>query len=81
MTNRASGVLLPISSLPSRCGIGCFDRCAHAFVDYLKEAGQTYWQFLPFRPTSCGDSPYQSLSTFAGTPASSASRRWSTRAC
>ena len=66
--NRAAGVLLPITSLPSRYGVGCFDKCAHEFVDYLKEAGQTYWQFLPICPTSYGDSPYQSFSTFAGNP-------------
>ena len=47
MMNRAAGVLLPITSLPSRYGVGCFDRCAYEFVDYLKEAGQTFWQFLP----------------------------------
>ena len=42
MMNRAAGVLLPITSLPSRYGVGCFDRCAYDFVDYLKEAGQTF---------------------------------------
>ena len=68
MMNRAAGVLLPITSLPSRYGVGCFDKCAYEFVDYLKEAGQTYWQFLPICPTSYGDSPYQSFSTFAGNP-------------
>ena len=68
MMNRAAGVLLPITSLPSRYGVGCFDRCAYEFVDYLKEAGQTFWQFLPICPTSYGDSPYQSFSTFAGNP-------------
>ena len=68
MTERAAGVLLPITSLPSRYGVGCFDRCAYAFVDYLLQAGQTCWQFLPLGPTSFGDSPYQSFSTFAGNP-------------
>ena len=65
---RASGVLLPISSLPSRYGIGCFSKEAYAFVDALLEAGQKYWQILPLGPTGQGDSPYQSFSTFAGNP-------------
>ena len=66
--NRAAGILLSISSLPSKYGIGCFSQSAYAFVDWLKEAGQTYWQILPLGPTSYGDSPYQSFSTFAGNP-------------
>ena len=66
--NRAAGILLSVTSLPSKYGIGCFDKCAYAFVDWLKEAGQTYWQILPICPTSYGDSPYQSFSTFAGNP-------------
>ena len=66
--NRAAGILLPVSSLPSRYGIGCFSRSAYDFVDWLREAGQTYWQILPLCPTSYGDSPYQSFSTFAGNP-------------
>ncbi len=65
---RTSGVLLPISSLPSRFGIGCFSKEAYAFVDRLKEAGQKYWQILPLGPTGYGDSPYQSFSTYAGNP-------------
>lgn len=65
---RASGVLMPISSLPSEYGIGCFDECAYEFVDALYEAGQKYWQILPLGHTSYGDSPYQSFSTFAGNP-------------
>lgn len=65
---RSCGVLLPVSSLPSEYGIGCFDEEAYAFVDMLKEAGQKYWQVLPFGHTSYGDSPYQSFSTFAGNP-------------
>ena len=65
---RASGVLLPIFSLPSKYGIGCFDKKAYEFVDALKAAGQSYWQILPLGPTSYGDSPYQSFSTFAGNP-------------
>lgn len=65
---RAAGILLPVTSLPSRYGIGCFSKSAYDFVDWLKEAGQTYWQILPLGPTSYGDSPYQSFSTFAGNP-------------
>ncbi len=63
---RASGILLPVFSLPSKYGIGCFSQEAYDFVDFLAEAGQTYWQVLPMGPTSYGDSPYQSFSTFAG---------------
>ena len=59
---------MPISSLPSDYGIGCFSKSAYEFVDWLKEAGQTYWQILPLGPTSYGDSPYQSFSSFAGNP-------------
>lgn len=63
---RASGVLLPVSSLPSRYGIGCFSTEAYTFMDQLAEAGQSYWQILPLGPVGYGDSPYQSFSTFAG---------------
>lgn len=65
---RASGILLPIASLPSEYGIGAFDQCAYEFVDTLVRAGQHYWQILPMGPTGYGDSPYQSFSTFAGNP-------------
>ncbi|MCF0132566.1 MAG: 4-alpha-glucanotransferase, partial [Blautia sp.] len=65
---RASGILLPISSLPSKYGIGCFSSEAYTFVDQLFRAGQRYWQILPLGPTGYGDSPYQSFSTFAGNP-------------
>lgn len=65
---RTTGVLLPISSLPSKYGIGCFSKSAYNFVDWLKAAGQCYWQILPLVPTSYGDSPYQSFSTYAGNP-------------
>ena len=65
---RASGLLLPISSLPSPYGIGSFSREAYEFVDQLAEAGQSYWQILPLGPTGYGDSPYQAFSTFAGSP-------------
>lgn len=66
--NRTAGILLPISSLPSKYGIGCFSKAAYDFVDWLKGAGQCYWQILPLVPTSYGDSPYQSFSTYAGNP-------------
>ena len=65
---RSAGILLPVSSLPSPYGIGCFSQEAYDFVDWLKEAGQTYWQILPLGVTSYGDSPYQSFSAFAGNP-------------
>lgn len=65
---RESGVLLPIFSLPSRFGIGCFSKEAYEFVDQLEKAGQSRWQILPLGPTGYGDSPYQSFSTFAGNP-------------
>ncbi|MGN0267020.1 MAG: 4-alpha-glucanotransferase [Lachnospiraceae bacterium] len=65
---RKSGILLSISSLPSKYGIGCLDQAAYDFVDQLQEAGQKVWQILPIGPTGYGDSPYQSFSTFAGNP-------------
>ncbi len=65
---RKSGVLMPVASLPAKYGIGTFGEESYRFVDMLAEAGQTYWQILPLGPTSYGDSPYQSFSTFAGNP-------------
>ena len=65
---RASGILLPVSSIPSAYGIGSFSKEAYEFVDFLEKAGQSYWQILPLGPTGYGDSPYQSFSTFAGNP-------------
>ncbi|NLO39716.1 MAG: 4-alpha-glucanotransferase [Ruminiclostridium sp.] len=65
---RASGILLPVFSLPSNYGIGTFGKEAYNFVDSLKNARQKYWQILPLCPTGFGDSPYQSFSTFAGNP-------------
>ena len=65
---RKCGVLLPVSSLPSSYGIGCFSKEAYEFVDNLKAAGQSCWQILPLGPTGYGDSPYQSFSAFAGNP-------------
>ena len=65
---RESGILMPVASLPGKYGIGTFGKESYTFVDMLKEAGQSYWQILPLGPTSYGDSPYQSFSTFAGNP-------------
>src|SRR6266850_8448371 len=65
---RASGVLLHVTSLPSPYGIGDVGPAAVAWVDRLHEAGQGWWQALPLGPTGYGDSPYQSLSSFAGNP-------------
>lgn len=65
---RASGILLPVFSLPGPFGIGTLGPEAFAFVDFLAEAKQTYWQILPIGPTGYGDSPYQSFSAFAGNP-------------
>ena len=65
---RAAGILMPISSLPGKYGIGCFSKKAYDFADFLEKAGQAYWQILPVHPTGYGDSPYQSFSTFAGNP-------------
>ena len=66
--NRSSGVLMPMSSLPSPYGIGTMGKSAYRFVDFLRRSGQRYWQLLPLGPTSYGDSPYASFSTFAGNP-------------
>lgn len=59
---------MPVSSIPSKYGIGAFSREAYDFVDFLESAGQKIWQILPLGPTGYGDSPYQSFSTFAGNP-------------
>ena len=63
---RRSGILMHITSLPGTYGVGTMGRNAFAFVDFLRDAGQSYWQILPLTPTGYGDSPYQSCSTFAG---------------
>lgn len=68
MLKRSSGILLHISSLPTKYGIGTLGQEAYDFVDFLKEAGQTYWQVLPLGHTGFGDSPYQCFSTCAGNP-------------
>ena len=65
---RGSGLLVHISELPSRHGIGTFGKEARKFVRFLKESNQKYWQVLPLNPTSYGDSPYQSFSAFALNP-------------
>ena len=65
---RRAGILMPISSLPSPYGIGTMGEQARAFVDFLEEGGQSCWQILPVCPTSFGDSPYQSFSSYAGNP-------------
>jgi 4-alpha-glucanotransferase len=58
---RASGLLLHVTSLPSRYGVGDLGPAAVAWIDRLHETGQTWWQALPLGPTGYGDSPYQSL--------------------
>ena len=63
---RASGLLLPLTSLPSPYGIGDLGAGAFAWIDCLRDAGQTWWQALPLGPTGYGNSPYQSLSSFVG---------------
>ena len=63
---RESGVLMHITSLPGKYGVGTMGKAAFEFVDFLKQAGQRCWQILPLTPTGFGDSPYQSCSTFAG---------------
>ncbi|WP_297632985.1 4-alpha-glucanotransferase [uncultured Clostridium sp.] len=68
MKKRSSGILMHISSLPGRFGIGSVGKEAYDFVDFLVKAGQKYWQILPLGHTSYGDSPYQCFSAFAGNP-------------
>ena len=63
---RQSGILMHITSLPGPHGVGTMGKHAFAFVDFLADAGQRYWQILPLNPTGFGDSPYQSCSAFAG---------------
>lgn len=65
---RTSGILLHISSLPGKYGIGSYGKEAYRFVDFLETTGTTYWQILPLGPTSYGDSPYQTFSAFANNP-------------
>ena len=63
---RAAGVLLPVSSLPSKYGIGNFGKAARDWVDFLVQAEQSYWQVLPLGPTSFGDSPLSKLFRLRG---------------
>ena len=63
---RASGILLHVSSLSSPYGIGDVGRAALTWLDRLREAEQSWWQALPLGPTGYGNSPYQALSSFAG---------------
>ena len=65
---RSAGILLPVFSLPGAYGIGSLGREARAFADFLHDAGQKWWQVLPVGPTGAGNSPYTSVSTFAGNP-------------
>lgn len=62
---RESGVLMHITSLPGKYGVGTMGQSAYDFIDFLKAAGQSCWQILPLTPTGYGNSPYQSSSTFA----------------
>ena len=66
--DRSAGVIMHISSLPGKFGIGTFGKEAYKFVDFLSRTGLSYWQVLPLGPTGYGDSPYQSFSAFAGNP-------------
>lgn len=65
---RSSGILMHITSLPGPYGVGTLGKEAYRFVDFLRRAGQRYWQILPVGPTGYGDSPYQTFCTFAGNP-------------
>ena len=70
MFKRHSGILLHITSLPSKYGIGDMGPYAYAFVDFLGDCGQKYWQILPINPTDGinGNSPYSCFSAFGGNP-------------
>ncbi len=68
LSRRSSGVLLHVTSLPGRFGIGDLGPAAHQWVDMLSAAGQRWWQMLPLGPTGDTTSPYQCLSSFAGNP-------------
>ena len=68
LTERASGVLLHVTSLPGPHGSGDLGPAAYHYIDWLHDAGQRLWQVLPLTPIGPGDSPYQSVSAFAGSP-------------
>ena len=65
---RSAGILLPIFSLPGKYGVGSLGKEARDFADFLRAAGQRWWQILPVGPVGAGNSPYASESTFAGNP-------------
>ena len=65
---RSAGILLPVFSLPSEFGIGSLGAEAREFLDFLRDAGQSWWQMLPLTPGGGGNSPYSSVSSFAGDP-------------
>ena len=65
---RESGILLHITSLPSKYGVGSLGKPAYKFVDFLQKSGQKIWQILPIGPTAYGDSPYSSTSAYAINP-------------
>lgn len=65
---KKTGILLPVFSLPGSERIGTLGREAYAFIDFLSQAKQDFWQMLPIHPTGYGDSPYQSFSAYAGNP-------------
>lgn len=65
---RASGILLHVTSLPGPHGVGDLGPSAFEFLEFLRDAGQTWWQVLPLSPTGFADSPYQTFSSFAGNP-------------
>ena len=68
LNHKRRAVLLPMFSLPSATGIGCFSKEAFAFIDFLEKAGQDAWQILPLGPIDQWHSPYQPCSAFAGEP-------------
>ena len=72
---------MPVSALPGAYGIGSFSKEAYKFVDWLQKSGQSLWQILPLGPTSYGDSPYQSFSTFAGNPYFIDLKHWPGKDC
>ena len=68
MRTRAAGILLHPTSFPGRYGAGDLGPECDAFLDWAASAGQTVWQVLPLGPTGFGNSPYGTLSAFAGNP-------------
>src|SRR3954451_14101211 len=68
LDERAAGVLVHPTSLPSPNGVGAFDESVDALLEFLAQAGMRFWQVCPLGPTGFGDSPYQCFSSFAGNP-------------